>query len=403
MNSNEGSVRKRGERGKGTIRVTKAGNYEYRISYRDEFNQHRVKSFTAETVDECVDRAERFKEDLRLKKGGISPDDTVADIMRRKADIDYAKNHTGEQGYSRTLSTIKSIEKYGLGRMRIEAVKPRHLSLFLEAITGYSDTVINKMYGLLRSTFRYAYDCGAIPFNYMLLPELRCPKSDKRKKKVRGLTEEEQSRFLEGLAAQKTRYGCNSYKLQLLIELYGGLRMGEINALRPENIHLDKGYIHVDSTISIGLDNRSFINDRAKTEAGVRDVPISRTLRPVLEQALAQMKKNPYGLVFYDYRKNGLIETSQVNYSFRRLMKQLGIPVTGQHALRHTFATRCIEAGIPPVVLKKWLGHTNIHVTLDTYADVFDRMNFGATEKFDDLMEKLEEQQGKNENAEQNT
>ena len=62
----------------------------------------------------------------------------------------------------------------------------------------------------------------------------------------------------------------------------------------------------------------------------------------------------------------------------------------GQHALRHTFATRCIEAGIAPVVLKKWMGHTNIHITLDTYADVFDRMYTDSVEKFDTLMEQLE-------------
>ncbi len=66
-----------------------------------------------------------------------------------------------------------------------------------------------------------------------------------------------------------------------------------------------------------------------------------------------------------------------------------GIPYYGQHALRHTFATRCIETGIQPVVLKGWLGHTNIHVTLDTYADVFDRMNLGAISKFEDYMDKV--------------
>ena len=60
-----------------------------------------------------------------------------------------------------------------------------------------------------------------------------------------------------------------------------------------------------------------------------------------------------------------------------------------ENGVRHTFATRCIEAGIQPVVLKGWLGHTNIHVTLDTYADVFDRMNLGAISKFEDYMDKV--------------
>ena len=55
----------------------------------------------------------------------------------------------------------------------------------------------------------------------------------------------------------------------------------------------------------------------------------------------------------------------------------------------YTFATRSIEAGVPPLVLKKWLGHTNIHITLDTYSDVFDKMNFESTDKLDLLMGSL--------------
>ena len=43
------------------------------------------------------------------------------------------------------------------------------------------------------------------------------------------------------------------------------------------------------------------------------------------------------------------------------------------HSLRHTFATRCIESGMPAKVVQKVLGHTDISITLDTYCDVFDK------------------------------
>ena len=101
------------------------------------------------------------------------------------------------------------------------------------------------------------------------------------------------------------------------------------------------------------------------------------------------MGDNPDNLIFYDYNKGGVITTNQVCSMYKKICKDAGIPYYGQHALRHTFATRCIEAGIQPVVLKEWLGHTNIHVTLDTYADVFDRMNLGAISKFEDYMDKV--------------
>ncbi len=56
---------------------------------------------------------------------------------------------------------------------------------------------------------------------------------------------------------------------------------------------------------------------------------------------------------------------------------------------RHTFATRCIEAGVPPVVLKKWLGHSDIHVTLDTYTDIFSEMSNDSIELLNEHLKSL--------------
>ena len=81
--------------------------------------------------------------------------------------------------------------------------------------------------------------------------------------------------------------------------------------------------------------------------------------------------------------------TSQVNCYYKRVCRKIGIPADGQHALRHTFATRCIESGIPAIVLKNWLGHTNIHITLDTYTDVFDSLNNEAVNNFDKYLEAM--------------
>ena len=81
---------------------------------------------------------------------------------------------------------------------------------------------------------------------------------------------------------------------------------------------------------------------------GVRDVPISKTLKPYLEKALLNYKKNREGLLFYDHNKKSVITTNQVNSYYKRICKEAGIESDGQHQLRHTFATRCIESGVPP-------------------------------------------------------
>ena len=108
-----------------------------------------------------------------------------------------------------------------------------------------------------------------------------------------------------------------------------------------------------------------------------------------LEEAVKIQKRNPNDLLFYDNITDSVITTSQVNCYFRRVCMRANIPVRGQHSLRHTFATRCIESGIPPVVLKTWLGHKDIHVTLDTYTDVFREMDHGAVEKLDQYIDAM--------------
>lgn len=76
-----------------------------------------------------------------------------------------------------------------------------------------------------------------------------------------------------------------------------------------------------------------------------------------------------------------------MNSAFKTICTKAGVECNGQHSLRHTFATRCIEAGIPALVLKGWFGHKDIYVTLDTYADVFSRMEFGEMAKFDSYID----------------
>ena len=379
------------QRPQGSFRKTKAGRWEYRLYYKDEFDVRRSKSFTADTQDECMKRAAAFMTRVQKHLKGVDVDQTIPDILRQKVTSDYEMGYTREQGYDRSLKTIDIIERHLLGQIPIIDVEIIHIDSFLRSVTRYSNNTISKIYTMLVSAFRIAVEQGVIDQSPMTNRALRCPRSKKKDKVVRGLTEEEQHRLLQTLEAYKVPKGRNCYKAQLLIELYSGLRMGEINALRPADIKLTKdgGSIHVERTVSRGIDCRPFINDSTKTDAGVRDVPISRPLIPILKDALAEARSNPLGLLFYDYVKGGIIETSQVNCFYRRVCEKAKIPFNGQHALRHTFATRCIESGIPAIVLKGWLGHTDIHITLDTYSDVFDRLNNNSVSLFNEYIKNI--------------
>ena len=87
---------------------------------------------------------------------------------------------------------------------------------------------------------------------------------------------------MEALKEHKIPDGRNGYKLQLLIELYSGMRMGEINALTDDCIDFEQGVIHVRRTISRGAEYEDYIKNGTKTYAGTRDIPINKFLKPVL-------------------------------------------------------------------------------------------------------------------------
>ncbi|MCM1284706.1 MAG: site-specific integrase [Acetobacter sp.] len=377
------------EKGEGSFRKRSNGTFEYRIVYTDEYNEIKRKSFYGQSDIICMKKAEKFLCDLEKKKSGIDIDATIPDIVKEKYQSDLEKNFVHEQGYSRNMANLRIIEKSFIGDVPICELTEFQVDMFLRSITHYSNSTIGKVFLQLKMAFREACNRDIIQKNIMLSNNLRCPKSNKPDKKVKALTRCEQAKFAAFLQNYKGQKNRNDYSRQLLIELFTGMRMGEINALTPECIDFEKDVIHIRSTVARGENYRDFIKNGTKTDAGVRDIPIMNMLKPILKDAIDNKSENPFNLIFYDEQKNGIISTSQVNCFFKRVCEKCGIEKRGQHSLRHTFATRCIEANVPAIVLKKWLGHTDIHITLDTYADVFDSMNNDSITKLDSYIVNL--------------
>lgn len=381
----------RRKNGEGSFCFRADGLIEYKIYYIDEANKTKRKSFYGHTEDECCDKANSFLDIQRLKNGGVDSTVTIPDILKTKFEYDFYMNHVTEAAYNRNLQTVKIIEQSRIGDVPIISITEDQMEKFLKTITKYANRTIAKVFQDLKLAYNIAVEDNIVSKNLMNTRNLqRRPKSIKPDKVVKGFTEAEQKRFMKAIDDYKApAWRGNDYKNQMLIELYTGMRMGEINALKTEDIDFDKGIIIVRRTITKGLNGRSYVREATKTEKGIREVPINELVKPVLEDAISKARKNREGLLFYDRDKKGVITTSQVNCSFKRLIKKAGITDRGQHALRHTFATRCIEAGVPAVVLKEWLGHTDIHTTLDTYADVFSRMNNDAMKRFEDYTKSL--------------
>lgn len=180
------------------------------------------------------------------------------------------------------------------------------------------------------------------------------------------------------------------YKNIFLIQKYTGLRIGEVLSLTVEDIDLERKIIKVNKTLSINIKGKIVLHDSTKTYAGIREVPIPEFIIPHIEEQLKEANRSKKRILFSYKRK--YLSHNIANSKLKRIMgstlKMKNIEGISTHSLRHTFATRCIEAGMAAVVLQRILGHTNISITLNTYTSVFNQFKDSELQKVVNLYEK---------------
>lgn len=238
---------------------------------------------------------------------------------------------------------------------------------YLLTETHAAQSVIDKIYMMMQRTMREAVKRKILTANQ--LEDIRKPRSTQRREKVRALTKDEQIKLHDVLTSEDINYSH-----QMLLSMLTGMRMGEINALTVDDIDLKMKTISISKTIARDLKGRAFVSQSTKTENGTRIIRISETAMPLVKEILECAESNEYLFI----RDGKAINTSQVNLQFQRVVAKYDIidkKVKGKvslHSLRHTFATRCIEAGMQAKVLQHLLGHSDIRITLNTYCDAFE-------------------------------
>lgn len=141
-----------------------------------------------------------------------------------------------------------------------------------------------------------------------------------------------------------------SYENQYRFILQTGLRTGELVGLKWEDIDFEKKTL----TISRSMEFRYKVGEwrvgPPKSKSGYRTIPLTDEAIRILK---AQKEKN-----------------STYDTALFKICDKVGIKRFSMHVLRHTFATRCIEAGMLPKTLQKILGHSNIGITMNLYVHI---------------------------------
>ncbi len=167
------------------------------------------------------------------------------------------------------------------------------------------------------------------------------------------------------------QYLCNNKSLRnlgILVCMYTGIRIGEICALKWEDISFEEHLIIIEKTMQRLQVNDSedtktkVIISEPKSGCSVRKIPIPDNLYQILQEF-----KQPKETFLLTGSKDKFLEPRTMQNHFKSVIKGCGIEDANFHSLRHTFSTRCIEIGFDVKSLSEILGHASVNITLNRY------------------------------------
>lgn len=347
-----------------------------RIPYIDKITGNKKrKTVYGSSKNEVKSKIDDFLLSQENDFASTNKNKTIAQVIREEAENDYALNNIQESSYLRRIETLKMIEKHCIAKVKIKDIDKNIINSFFRYLVdyGYSNSTIKKICCVLRRNITAAYNEGLIENNPFVVYNIKNPKSRKNDKVVIPLTIEEQKRFTEAAENYIPSLGNTSNKnLQPLIELYSGMRMGEINALRLSDVDFKNKKINICGTIENGKNYSAFRVEHTKTKNGMRKIPINVKLEKYLKRAVENYTPNEEQLIFFDKENNKPIATQSVNKVIRSICKRANVRMFSSHTLRHTYATRLVECNVPIKIVQNLLGHNDITITLNTYTSVLD-------------------------------
>lgn len=221
---------------------------------------------------------------------------------------------------------------------------------------------VKDILGLFKLVVKYAEKKGYITLGSLLIAT---PKQIKTPIQV--LNEKQRER-LEAYV----RSVDDPCKFGVYLCLYTGLRIGELCALQWNDIDCENSTLYVNHTVLRVKDTnpnaehktRVLINS-PKTPSSERVIPLAATLNSQLKEL--RNNEAALGNAYVLTGSSKFIEPRNFYEKYKRYLHACKLDSFNFHALRHTFATRCIEIGIDPKALNEILGHASVRITLDRY------------------------------------
>lgn len=304
-----------------------------------------------------------------------------------KARLETAQANSGEQGHRRDVACfcdswlsakstrlkpsstakycadIKNHIKPFWGHCLPGEIRPEQIDAFTQMLLtekGLSPKTVRSILTLFHSILYYIRKRSGEN-----LPELEITYPKNYRKNTRVLDQKEET-ALALLLAQE----MDSCKFGIYLALRTGMRIGEICALRWRDISFEASTISVCHTAqrlpqtgsySEGV-RTAMIVGVPKSESSLRVIPLMPDVAALCEQF---HPKDPAAFLLTGTDR--CMDPRKLQRRLKKYLEECGIQEAHFHTLRHTFATRCVEAGFDVKTLSEILGHSNISITMNLY------------------------------------
>ena len=259
-----------------------------------------------------------------------------------------------------------SCNKYILpkfGKMNVSSITTTAAEEFLLSLiseNGLSPKTVRDILSIMKLILSYADKHGGIVNCNLSAVTIKCEPTD-----FYVFTKEEQHILIEYILNEP-----DLRKIGILLCLYTGLRVGEVCALTWADIDLDAKLLYVNKTMQRIRNtddpepkNKTIVTVTSpKSRASVRYVPLTDFLADILREY-----KKENDAYFLTGMSKIYIEPRNMQHFFEICLKETGITKANFHSLRHTFATKCVEAGFEIKTLSEILGHSSVNITLNRY------------------------------------
>lgn len=284
--------------------------------------------------------------------------------------LDNSRLSLREQTYFKYKKLIDTQIIPDIGSMKVKSITAAHINRFLYIKTesgrldgngGLSASYVRTIAFILNSSLKFAAQEG---YCNLIVGEISRP--NKNKPTALNVLSVSEQQILEKYITENS----DDKKLGALLSLYTGLRIGEVCALKWSDINFEEKTVHVQNTVSrIAVETDS--DTKAKTKLQISDAKTYSSNRiipiPTMLLELLSSLNDGTGEFVLKGTSHPYSDPRTLQYAFHKSLKECGLRDINFHALRHTFATRCIESGMDVKSLSEILGHSNVNITLNTY------------------------------------